>query len=273
MRIANAVLVTFALILSSCVRPPPLPSLIGQPYSADLLDDLEKRLIQEDSEVRALRVSARAEIEAALHREILRYAIVFSRPDDLRVEVFPTSANYTLSLLVANDGKVTFIDSVNRQAVVTQSGEELIRSYFFIPAGEEDLMSLIAGRMPRRFIERAFEPGRGRVVENPDKGTIEIVRGDFEDYWLLDAKTLDIREVQLRNAFDSEVELHLKFGEYQVTDGVRLPTSIELRLPSENATITFTYNKVTLNPELPNALFSVRVPAGYQIRDDVANPS
>jgi outer membrane lipoprotein-sorting protein len=252
--------------LSACpgqhFRP---PEVRGATLSSQESRDVLTRVSQKTSEVQSFRALSNTEFRYRGDANYLRHVFAFERPALLRVETFPTNANFTIALLTANSENIVLLEPGEKKAVKSSSAAELIKSYLYLPLDEESLMSLLTGRLPGKVIQSMENSGNTRLVSDTSSGKLSLVKGDFHYYAALDAVTLDLYDFQIRDEFSGRIELEVAFSNYIDWNGVRVPSSIKLAMPADNVEAKFELESFKVNQQLPAQLFQTRIPSDFDV--------
>jgi outer membrane lipoprotein-sorting protein len=268
MKTARALLIVCAITLSGCFNRLAIekPRISGHEVPADQESQIFDRLRAASGDVQSFRAVSETRITYKEESTRLRHAFLFKKPSQLRLETFPTNANYSLNLLIANPGKVTLVEPSEHMATIASSGANLIRKSFYIPADEKDLISFLCGRISEGMLQATLDDEKHRMLVNEESSTITLIKGDFDYYWELDAETLLLKRALLRNRITDRFELAITYEAYADIEGGKVPEIIKLEMPTESLVATFALRSQKMNLELPDSLFQVRIPGTYTVR-------
>jgi hypothetical protein len=187
-----------------------------------------------------------------------RYALVFSKPGKLRVEAFPRGAVYTLSLLVVDEGRFTYLEPGQRIAARGEAGAAVLNRYLGVPLYPEDLMALVTGCVPPRFFTGSWE-----AYEQPEAQTLLVrTKGLSVE---IDSESRLPRAMDVVSIFDDTTALRVQWEDYREIQGQLVPGQIEIFLPESESQMLLDFRSQELNGNYPQRLFSADIPAGYEV--------
>jgi hypothetical protein len=237
------------------------PSVKGEPLHQMEADAIIERLWVRDNEIRTLRALARSTFVHGDDSQSVRQIFVFQKPDKLRLETLALQTATTLSLVTSREGIATYLDPGQKEAKTGNAESQFFNALLHIPASEQELMSLISGRVPSRFLV----PGELEVYRNGD-GTLSLVKGNFLYYWLVDEADLSVRECQIRDVFKDNLLFRVVYEGRRVEDNIVLPETIHLHMPADRFETRIGFGKITVNAPIPAGLFNVAIPSDYSVR-------
>lgn len=264
------------LILSvvSCTRVPAARLGAGAaPLAAGQVSAFDVNLTQLDAEITNFRGLFESVYRVDDDQWTVRQAIVFAKPDRLRVETLPLVGVTTLSLLVAQAGQAVMLDPGTKTAYRGRADEEFFLRFLRVPLKERDVMSFLLGRIPVSY----------RVGED-----VATLRGDNSIFvkkgrWFtaeLDGTSLLAKQIEIRDPFRDTVTLSIALTYEGVppldrgstTSGnedahIQTPSAVTISIPRSSLVISNTVRSVKLNQPIPSQLFEVPVPSDYAQED------
>jgi hypothetical protein len=217
------------------------------------------------AEIRSFRVLSRTSIDHKGDRTVLRQILVFAEPVRFRIEALPLNGAYTLSLVVADSEKVIALDPEEKTARQGAPNSGMLRKVLNIPLNEDELMALLAGRIPARYLSDLTQTDSLQVYQDEMAGRFFILSNNQSAFFELDARTGTLLTVEFRDRFSDKVSLRLEYSAPQTVDGVPIPTQLLVSIPRDSLTISLGYSNVSLNRDYPAQLFSVSIPDGYSL--------
>lgn len=242
---------------TGCARVP-RPLLAPQQITGVEKEGLLKAIGAQDAALQSFKGLARGVLDEAGERAIVRYVILFKRPESLRIEALPSTGAYTLSILAANPDGVVMVDPVNRRGYRSTDPAHALKTALRIPIPPRDLASYLLGLVPQGALHEALD-----VRSSPDG--IQIVAGDFESYWLLDPKSLRLKRVELRRAPHARPSLSIEYGEYAPQGAWRYPLELRLEVPGESLIGSISFRSAEFNPTISDVPFNLAIPADYAV--------
>ncbi len=247
-------------ILCSC-SVQPHPTISGALLTGARRDEILASLRQRSEELKSLRGLAHVRALSSDGASSYRQVVAFVIPDRLRLEALPTNGVFTLNLLVLKGERVRLLDPAAKQALESADAESLLRSHTKIPVAPADLMSLFAGVLPLRALREGED--ELRIYNDSASHSYTLVRGDFFEFFRIDQASLGLIEVQIRSRFDDRLRATLNYAAPKTEySGLR---DIDLNLPEEKTTMSFSWTNVILNQPVPEKLFEVEIPADYSV--------
>lgn len=251
------VLLMIILLCAACARVPrPVlaPDRMDDSAKAALLSTLHTQ----DSALLSFKGLARGVLDEDGARAIVRYVILFKRPDELRIEALPATGAYTLSILAANSAGVVMIDPVNRRGYRSSDVAHALKNALRIPIPPQDLTSYLLGIVPESVLTRGLD---ARLSAEG----VQLVAGDFEGYWLLEHGTNRLKRVELRRAPHARPVLSIEYGAYVRNGGWEYPEQLLMEVPGEALHATITFKSTDFNPPIRDESFRVAIPDDYSI--------
>ncbi len=246
------------LLLSGCFRPTFRPEGIDVPSSN--AHALCQEINLQRSEVKSLRALADTTVVRGSERFSFRYAVVSEEPSKFRVDVLPPAGGgaYTLGLLVANDGKVLWLDPQEKRYVWGSSERDLIAKYIGLQGiSRRVAVALMTGTVPRLSCDRVTM----RLLGNND---VLVVDDESKVAWYLAGRTPRLKGAKVLDADGSSCEMEAAL---LAQDNER-PGEIALQIFSPaSARVTMTVTRLVINPTLKPELFAVSPPNDYTSAD------
>jgi len=245
----------------------PLPKLSGDLMSVPDTESFVASVEADDKDIHSMRVLWNASFRVRKEKNLLRYGIVFVKPDQLRVEALPRTAAYSLSLLVGRDGRVVFVDPPGKRGFRGQFGSGVVKQILGIPLSEQELMSCVAGRVPQRLLGEGGGLGSLRAYDDASANVTELTRGGLRYYWMFHREDRDLMLFQMRDQFRETLELEVQYDDYRSVGEMRVPYRIIIRMPSESVEVELTAKRVSVNEKYPDQLFHLEIPSDYRISE------
>jgi len=265
----RTLLLSTAIFVVGCgipqYRPP--PQVAGERLGVIEAEAIVEHLIFAESELQSFRGLSRSTFTQDTQVDVLRHLLVFKKPDRLRVEALPPTAVYTLNLLVTEGGEYTFIDAVERTAATGVLTEDLFYSMFRLRANEQQFMNFFTGRIPPELLGGWVGRGGIEVFVNPVLEEVEIVKGNFQFYWVLDSNTLNLKRFRARDLYTDRDLFEISYSDYQQAGEVQVPAVVDLYVPIENTRINMNFSNMTVNQDYSESLFKTNIPADYRLAE------
>ncbi len=264
MRLIRPILLLICLSFTACPRlVEPLSDLTGTEIAASDKEALLSSLTKRTQEIRSLRLLTDVQVTHDDERVDLRYVFLFEQPDRLRIEVLPRIGAYTLSLLVARAGETLYLDQNEKRAYRGLSDGSLVFKFLKVALRESDLMALLVGRVPARYLSPGLEHFSS-VRETVDGGSYILSSLQGEITFLLDSKTLLLKEVYLLG-LSGEVVAHVRYGDENEQGGAKIPGAFSIELFKYDVLMNFKASNFKLNQNIPEKLFEATVPGDYYV--------
>ncbi|NDC38654.1 MAG: DUF4292 domain-containing protein [Proteobacteria bacterium] len=256
-RVKLLTVLILAFVCMGCARVP-RPTLATERISAEAKELILAGLREQDASVQSFRGLARGVLDDGGQRSIVRYVLLFKRPDNLRIEALPSTGAYTLSVLAANASGVVMLDPVQRRGYQSSDLGHALKSALRIPLPLRDLMPYLLGVFPESALARQLDMRRSNAG-------IQIVAGDFEGYWLLDETGTRLKQVELRRVPHGRPVLRIEYSSYIQTQGWRYPQQLRIEVPGESLVATISFRSAELNPKLLDDSFTLSIPAEFSM--------
>jgi outer membrane lipoprotein-sorting protein len=246
-----------AALLSGCAA-----ARVFQPEAAELPFDEGalacENLNHQRPNITSFRSSAESTVTAGGESISFRYVIVSREPDSLRIDLLPTEGAFTLGLLVAQGGVTRVLNAQEKTFIESRDSSALIERFLgirgFSPALVEAVVTGIPPELDCSRVAIFRENGGGlTVLSERDRVAFTIAE---------DTGRLTSFEVLAADSNDVIVTGSLYYS------GGQGPSSMSLSIyePHEAQGILL-FKKVSLNPEISDEVFSVRVPDTYTRED------
>ena len=235
-----------------------------RPVLAPLVLDAESRqsLVSElrsiDASVLSFKGLTRGVIQDGEERAIIRYAIIFKKPDNLRVEALPATGGYTLSVLSATSAGVVVLDPVNEQAYRSSDPSQAMKTALRLPLRADELVSYLLGMIPEKKLVGDLDARSG------EEG-VQIIKDNFLGYWLLNPDSRRLKRVELRKTPFGRPTLIIKYGEYVKSDEWYYPRELSLEVPGENISAHLTFRTAEFNQAVSDRSFKLEIPSHYGV--------
>lgn len=218
------------------------------------------RLAECGSTVESFRGLARASLVQKEERAAFRYAIVFSKPDKLRIEALPTAAVYTLSLLLTNEHNLLYLDATSKTAHRGPVAVPMLNRFLGVPLLPPDLMSLLTACAPTQISSAEAS----LVYEDSQRGVLQVSTKGM----LLEVSntTFDPQRAFVINSFDDRVALLIEWSDYRDVQGQQLPGTVKITIPEHSVTLELNFTSSEINGKYPDKLFQAVIPEGYDLR-------
>ena len=192
-------------------------------------------------QIRSLKALAEVEVEQDGQKVMLRYAILFQAPRELRIDILPPSLGYTLQALVAKDGRAVFFDHQEHRAYQSKDTRTIIGRMFGRGLSEQELVSYLLA-----------VPVSGALQAGTEWSCSE---GALEPAFLI-----------VRNVFNGSESMRFSYSNWRA-EGENLPAQVLVNLPSKNTSLRFNFSLQKLDLPIAEEKFSLAVPSGYQIEE------
>jgi|GEM_PF-4590644 len=258
---------TVLFSLSACAARSfvPRPVVSGIELPSGEAAALFRQLRLKDWEIFNLRSLWRVILTHAGERTALRYAMVYQRPDCLRLEVLPPGIAQSLKLVVAKGGKAILLDIPEKTAYRGYSVEELLKKVFKVPLAEAGLASLLLARIPQHPLGPSDNNNWRAFYDETAESYTVFNQGRGEYYWL-DKTDLLLRRVEMRNMFNDELVLRVGYDDFFLSADVALPEKVFVQLPQEKLAVELGLVSINLNQKIADEMFEIEIPPHYRIK-------
>jgi hypothetical protein len=253
----------FACVFVTGCAPRKLPALwethtisIAPTESQELLT----RLAKQGSELRTYRALFTTTLQRGRESASFRQAVVFERPDKLRIEALPPQGALSLDLLIARDGIVTALVPPEKQAQRGPSSTGLFRRYLDLPFRESEIMALVSGGLEDGVL------AQGAEVRCGDNDCIAL-RSDGRYRWRFKRDSGLLAEVSMRDALKLRERVIVRYGDYRAVNGRMLPGVITLQLPEDEVKVTMAATMLAAEQSINPRVFDVAIPSDYSIQE------
>lgn len=251
------VIFILSIICLGCARVP-RPALAPEVLDADTKQSLISELRSIDSSVNSFKGLARGVIQDGDERAIIRYAIIFKRPDNLRVEALPATGGYTLSVLSATSSGVVVLDPVSERAYRSSDPSQAMKTALRLPLKADELVSYLLGIIPQKKLVGDLDARSG------DQG-LQIIKDNFLGYWLISPDSRRLKRVELRKTPFGRPTLIIQYGEYVRSAERYFPRELSLEVPGENISAQLTFRSAEFNQIVNDRSFNLEIPSHYGV--------
>jgi outer membrane lipoprotein-sorting protein len=249
----GALLVTLAACAPrQGISPPPQPA--GPlPSEAALVSSLTARR----HAIQSLRAMARTKYSTPSESRGARQLIIAARPDRLRLEILsPFGVAFVLTTDAGSLAAYARDEATFYRGAAT--AENLSR-YTQVGMPVDVAVDLILGTPP------FAESGSGEV--SWDDGQVKLSQAVGERVhvtWFTD--TLEPARYEQHDDHGT-VLIRATFADYAPIAALRVPTRLDLDLPSSQQRLEIAFREPELNPPLPDSLFALATPSGSKVVD------
>ncbi len=212
------------------------------------------------AEVRSFRALSRTRVEHGEDRTTLRQVMVFASAGKFRIEALPTNGAYTLNLIVADSGRLLALDPEEKTARQAPLNSGLLRKVLHIPLNEADLMPLIAGRIPLRFLEN-----EGAVYREPGSNRLYLADSAGKVFFEADSGDCLLKKAEFLDPFNDRLSLRIVYGENCPAEDLRLPCRLNVENVSDGLSSELSFSNFSVNREYPAGLFCQEIPSDFRI--------
>jgi len=247
--------------ISGCSFQRPEPTWEPDDVLVDATESarLRTQIAARGDDVAAFRGLFQVDVRRGDDRAAFRQAVVFVRPDRLRIEALPPQGALTLHLLVSNRGSVVSLEPGEKKAFIGPASTAVFRRFLNLPFREGEIMALVTGRV---------EASRLDAASAVRCGTAEctLVSSDERYRYRVDRRSGELRSVRIRDPLQGKARIEVRYPDYAAVGAVWLPRTISLLLPSDGVEIAMTRQITTINQPIADRLFEVSIPADYTQR-------
>lgn len=246
--------VLLALSSSGCWAPRFVPP--GAELSSVVAHDRCGALLAHQPRVETVRALLDATIIHNDDRIGVRYAVLFRRPDAVRIDLLPEQGAYTLGMLVTRRGETVLLDTQERRFSVARDDRELFERFLGVSGVSGTLVAgLVSGSVP------ALECARVSVFDDAGSGSVTIIDRAAQTAWEVDSARAQLRGVTV---LDRDAErIQLKAQRFEAVGEQPARLLLEIFSPAR-ARVEMTIQKLTLGAQIPGALFEVKIPESYR---------
>lgn len=262
-------ILSLSLIVGCANRASRLSDLPGRDVAEREQAEVLRRLKASGEEIRTFRGLYDVTIDESAGRGRLREAIVFARPDRLRLESFPENSFVTINLTVADDTGALFLDPGEKTAYVARAGAGVLQRMYKLPLEAADLMSLVTGRIPSHEISNEHStvaPSEEVPLVRLDEEEHEFVlrRKDDSAQWRVDSEHFMLKSAEYADA-EGQVIFRVSTAGSREVDALAIPAQVLLQMPLERTSIELNFQSSKINIAVPDRLFKSDIPADYKV--------
>lgn len=247
----------FLIVSSGCSFRETVPELQGPLIPTAHVTEVMNNFDTHRRSVSDIKALIRTKIVHGDETESYRYAVIYRRPDALRVEVFPLNSFYTLSLLAVLREKLVSLDTTSSIAYEGNPSRDAIERAFGFPLNIEEIASLLLAEIPAGHGEFS-----GVISET---GTEKYLSADRQIYFEKDPQETTMRLLKI---YDDDkkliIEVHFRF--YRKIDDIEIPEKLEIQLPQYDVTGAMNATNISINSGPADSLFAVQPPGGFEIK-------
>ncbi|MBI3799380.1 MAG: DUF4292 domain-containing protein [Deltaproteobacteria bacterium] len=254
--------------LGSCAARRPVPPAPSQPAELPSAQQLLATFAARRHTLSSLRGLARVVYTDPQNKGTAKQAVAVSVPDRFRLELFSPIG---IASLIACDGQVLAAYFPKEKTIYRGAATPLnVARFTRVMLSPRDVVGVLLGLpAPPQYQEArpvTFDTDRGwyRLVLTLPEGEAQV--------WEFDARTLLLTRWEVLGDNDSVVA-RMSLADYRAVDGQNFPFEIILSDLSNKQEVSIYYEKVELNPSLPDTLFTLAPLNGVQEIDiDAINP-
>jgi hypothetical protein len=239
----------------------PRPKLPGQALPAPAVERVLTQLRERAGAVRSWRGLSHSVMREGRQSGKVRHAILFTRPDRLRVETLPAGSAFSLNLLAVEHGEAVFLDPGSKRAYKGRVDAELLRDVVGIQADLSELMLFLCGIVP---VDDSGAAGGWTAYQTPGAASLMLVQGESR-YFVLNAQSLELDRAHVRDPFTDTLRFEIGYSDYQESGGERLPRRIEVGIPDRKIAVELRFDKISLNGAISEKLYQVQIPPDYAV--------
>lgn len=251
-----ALLIT--LFLNACSTSIQIPEVEGSRLGPAEEKDLFDRINAQAEQIRSGKMLLKTSITHGSDLFSFRQAVVFHKPDSIRIESFPDNSFFSLNLFVSGKEGSLFLDNQEKEVYLSADPRLLLEEQLHFPVDETLLFRIISGYFESLDFSNRYHALRLSGNE------IALRVSDGSELWLIDEESLRIKRFWLSVDGDKDVTIS---GLLTYQPLSLLPEEIEASLPKKNLSLKFKRVSSTINPEISDSLFQARIPDGYEIKN------
>lgn len=256
-------LVVFLLLCftaGGCARRSALPPISEIEISAREYAELRASLSACGSTIQTFRGLARVSAHQGSDRSTFRYVLVFEKPDRLRLEAIPTTAVYTLSLLVSAQGQFTYLEPPEKRAVRGAGIQQMLGRYVGIPLEPSDLMAISLGCLPPRYNIQDL-----RSYRDTERNIIQVVGNGL--LLELESGSFATRRLYLISPLDDRTAVEIEWQGAH-SPNLSAPFSMQIRVPRHELRVDMNFTSIQHNATISDQLFHPSIPSDYSVRTE-----
>lgn len=254
------------LVFAGCSlqRSTPMPQPMGARLVGVSKGAVLAMLQERSASIHTFKGLAQTTISYRGQQDVVRNAVVYAKPGQLRWESFPLAQAVTLNLLVANGSEVLFVDAVERKAVRGNAEASFIKKALGISTSLNELASCLSGTMWSGFFADAVGINTLEVYSDSASNRLEVFTPDFSHYWVWDRPKEQLVKYERRSA-DGDLWYRLDYFDYIERSGQPVPTRILVTLVPEEVKVHLAYTTITVNSSVNPQVFQVALPADFSV--------
>ena len=254
MRIYRGLFIALVLFSSGCfttMQPPVRPRgeiLVGEERAAFLKELRDRR-----AKVKSARALLRAMVKQNEERYRYRYALAFTDPDFLRLDVLPLNNAFPLGVFAATEKRQVLLQVPEKKAIVSESYTNLLERVTGLPLPEKDFPWLVLGILP---VTDEYDLTR-------EDGKLVFLSKNKRYRAVMTEPDLQMTSLEIRDPFQEQLHAQITY-EYG-TDAGAMPRKLLLSFPRYEAEGNIRITSLTMNPELQESLFELLIPEDYSV--------
>lgn len=213
------------------------------------------RVIAKRSNVTSLRSLVEATLRPSYSESVsFRYAIASKEPERLRIDVLPLEGAYTLGMIVVRPEGATVIDTNEQTFSEAADADELLERFLGLQG--------VTPAVVKALLTRDVPPLQCTDVTayRSNDGGVTLVDARHHVAWFLDQDSKRIQAVELLDSSNEKIEARAEIQ----GDALSAPEIHFSIYAPTRATAQMMVRKLTLQKEIPDALFDVAIPSGYR---------
>lgn len=263
-----AVVLMLSLSLGGCTARRPVRPAPTQPAGLPSAQQLLANYAARRQALAGLRGLARVVYADPRDKGTAKQAVAVSAPDHFRLELFSPIGIVSLS---ACDGRVLAAYFPKEKTIYRGAATPLnIARFTRVMLSPREIVGVLMGLPVLPQYQQA-----GPVTFDADRGWFRLgltVREGSSQVWWFDARTLLLTRWEVLGDNDVVVA-HMNLADYRAVNGQEFPFEVVLADTRGKQEVSLYYEKVELNPDLPDTLFTLAPLKGVQEFDmDTLNP-
>jgi len=265
LKFCRALSLILAFFFSGCYGRAFHPLFDGEALSEAQRGAALNKILSYKNEAQTFRCLSHARSDINGEKATLRYAIVFERPDKLRIEALPLNSAYALSIVIANGDKFLALDTSSKRAYSGKPDAENFSKTLNLKLDSKSLIPLVIGRLPLELYTLLGDTRRVQFRLAPDTKTLRANLDNFNFYLEFDAESLLLKSFQSKDSKRGTLALRIDYDNYQEVSGIKVPATIKLSIPADRVNIDMRLSAPNLNQALGDRFFKLDIPEGFSL--------
>lgn len=209
--------------------------------------------------IKSIKALYRAQTERGGEKNTLRYAIIFSEPQSLKIQILPLNGFYTLGELVTHDNQTIALDYVNKKVVQGEDGKDPLEKIMGLPFETGELMDFILG-FPSGVLTNRDESSK-----DEESFYLYHKREHSTERWNFHQQSIAPKEVhRVRNGVSGLDSVIVQYQEFTSIQGYRIPSRFKIIVPGYDIVSEVSLSHIGVNQLIKSGEFYLTIPSDFE---------